>query len=351
MFKNTSIDQFLQECMERIPERDSNYQKPKVKVKIPLDQMAVPTYLTYKDLQTYHYNITHLKSIAKHYNLKQSGNKIEVLNRMYNYLCISHYVVKIQKNARRYLVRAYVKMHGPAAFHRSLCNNLTDFVSMEPVEEIDFHQFMSYKDIDDFIYGFDILSLRNLFLKSSGEVKNPYNRNIVPKHVIKNLCRIIRFGKILNIPIQLDFECKTITAEKTTESRAFTLFQTINEWTNQTSSSNWFMHLNRSHLREFIYELVVMWNYRCGLSLGTKKKICPPHGNPFHNIRIDAIVDEPEITNAQNTLLTILEQMVYNGVDNDSKTLGSMLVLGVITLVNASAASSIPWLFESFSYR
>jgi len=45
-----------------------------------------------------------------------------------------------------------------------------------------------------------------------------------------------------------------------------------------------------------------------------------------------------------------LEKFVNNGVDRDSKTLGAYYVLGALTLVNDSAASSLPWLFQSVSY-
>ena len=40
-------------------------------------------------------------------------------------------------------------------------------------------------------------------------VRNPYNRNIIPEAVIKNIKSIIRFSTILKIHIDLDYEDDT----------------------------------------------------------------------------------------------------------------------------------------------
>ena len=52
----------------------------------------------------------------------------------------------------------------------------------------------------------------------------------------------------------------------------------------------------------------------------------------------------------KKSVLTILEKFVNFGIDQDSKALGSYYVLGALTLVNESAAETLPWLFQSFSY-
>ena len=55
-------------------------------------------------------------------------------------------------------------------------NNLHLNLNMEPLEEIKFNQFLSYRDEDEVIYGFDITSLFNLFSKNGNINNNPYNR-------------------------------------------------------------------------------------------------------------------------------------------------------------------------------
>jgi hypothetical protein len=52
----------------------------------------------------------------------------------------------------------------------------------------------------------------------------------------------------------------------------------------------------------------------------------------------------------KKVILEVLEKMVNSGIDKDSKTLGAYYVLGALTLVNESASTSLPWLFQSFGY-
>jgi hypothetical protein len=59
---------------------------------------------------------------------------------------------------------------------------------------------------------------------------------------------------------------------------------------------------------------------------------------------------ESSLLNIKNVILEILETLVNSGVDRDSKSLGAYYVLGALTLVNESAATSLPWLFQSVSY-
>jgi hypothetical protein len=49
-------------------------------------------------------------------------------------------------------------------------------------------------------------------------------------------------------------------------------------------------------------------------------------------------------------ILEVLEKFVNSGIDRDSKSLGCYYVLGALTIVNPTAASSLPWLYQSFSY-
>jgi hypothetical protein len=61
-------------------------------------------------------------------------------------------------------------------------------------------------------------------------------------------------------------------------------------------------------------------------------------------------MNEHDLLNIKKIVLDVLEKFVNNGVDRDSKTLGAYYVLGALTLVNDSAATSLPWLFQSVSY-
>ena len=345
---NISIAEYLNNITSRCEEKMPIVKKT---AKVSDDKLSIPTIKTYNELIYNNYNVTQLKSFAKHYKLKITGNKEQLLSRIYSYLYFSSYIIKIQKIFRRTLVKIYKDIHGPASFNRKICTNSNDFISMEPIEEINFHQFISYKDSDGFIYGFDINSLHNLFLKSDNEIKNPYNRNIIPESIFKNIRSIIRLGKILKIKINLIFEddTKKLSNEKVIELRALRLFQAIDALGNY-SNVNWFISLNRHQLIVFIRELIDIWNYRAQLPNQTKINICPPIGNPFRSLSIQYIIVEEDLWNVKNVILEVLEKFVNSGVDKDSKALGAYYVLGALTLVNSEAATSLPWLFQSVNY-
>ena len=350
--KNKSNESLIEEYLNNIIAKcEDNIPIVKKTVKVSDDKLSIPTVKTYNDLVYNNYNVTQLKTFAKHYKLKVTGNKPQLHSRLYSFLYFSSYIIKIQKIFRGYLVGKYKKLHGPAIMDRKMCTNSDDFVTMEPVEEIKFHQFISYKDIDDFVYGFDINSLHNLFLKSGDEIKNPYNRNKMPDSVFKNIRQLIRLGRIFNININLNFEddTKHLSSEKVIELKAVTLFQNIDALGNY-SNANWFLSLNRNQLIKFIRELMDIWNYRAQLPNETKRNICPPIGDPFRNLSIQYVNAEQNLWNVKKNLLDIIDKLVNSGVDRDSKALGAYYVLGALTLVNTEAATSLPWLFQSVNY-
>lgn len=350
--KNTSNGSLMETYLNNITEKyESNMPIVKKPKKVSDETIQIPTIITYNDLVYNNYNVTQLKLFAKHYKLKISGNKSQLSSRIYSFLYFSSYIIKIQKIFRGMLVKKYKLLHGPAIINRKICTNSDDFISMEPIEEMNFHQFISYKDTDGFIYGFDVNSLHNLFIKSGGQVKNPYNRNIIPESVFKNIRSLIRLGRILDIHINLSFEddSKKVSNEKAIELRALALFQNIDSLGNY-SNANWFISLNRNQLTKFIRELIDIWNYRAQLPGQTKRNICPPVGDPFRNLSIQYINTEENLWNIKKVFLEVMEKFVNSGIDKDSKALGAYYVLGALTLVNEDAATSLPWLFQSVNY-
>lgn len=349
---NKSKEMLIEEYLNNIIAKcEANMPIVKKPQKISLDNISIPTIKTYNNLIYNNYNLTQLKEFAKHYKLKVSGTKPQMISRIYRFLYFSSHIIKIQGIFRGYLVKKYKVLHGPAAMERSLCTNSDDFVTMEPIEEIDFHQFISYKDIDGFVYGFDIISLHNLFLKSEDEIKNPYNRNIIPESVFKNIRSLIRIGRMLHIQINLTFEDDTqkVSNEKAIELRALQLFQQIDALGNY-SNANWFLSLNRNQLIHFTRELIDIWQYRAQIPMQTKRNIFPPLGDPFRNLNTQYLIVEQNIWNIRNRLLDVIHNLINSGIDKDSKTLGAYYVLAALTLVNTEAATSLPWLFQSVNY-
>jgi hypothetical protein len=169
--------------------------------------------------------------------------------------------------------------------------------------------------------------------------------------IIKNIKNIIFLSMILKIHINLHYEddAQNVSNEKAIELRTLSLFQNINALGNY-SDYQWFHSLNKQQLVKFVKELNDIWNYRAQITFETKRNVCPPNGDPFRNLSILYVYNEQDIFNIKKVILEVLEKLVNTGVDKDSKSLGAFYVLGTLTLVNESAATSLPWLYQSFSY-
>ena len=307
----------------------------------------VVKYNEYNLLLKFNYNVQQLKLFAKTYKLKITGNKQQLVSRIYSHLYLSNQIIKIQKIIRGHLIRKYNNMHGPAFKNRLLCNNNFDFLSMDKLTTIQNEQFFSFKDEDGFIYGFDILSLYNLIYKCNGIVKNPFNQQPLTSKVIENLKSLLRLSKILkiNISIEISDVTKVVSNKKSIELRTLTLFQNIDSLGNY-SNPQWFLILNKNQLIKFLRELIDIFHYRSNLTNEIKKAICPPNGNPFM-VNFNILQNVEHLDDVRKIILDILEKLVNTGVDKDYKCLGAYYVLGAITLVNNEAATSLPWLYES----
>ena len=295
------------------------------------------------------YKVPELKIIAKSYNLKISGTKSELINRIYFYLKSSIYILNIQKVFRGWLQRKCNKLHGPAYKCRNMCNNDTDFLSGDEIKNIDNNQFFSYTDSDNFTYGFDIVSLFNLIINSKNhEVKNPYNRNNIDFQVIYSFNRLIKISNALKKNIILEMETIVVSQEKSIELKVIDLFQQINLLGNY-SEYTWFLSLTKPLLVKFIRELSDIWFYRAQITIETKKAICPLH-DPFNFFNFNYILHENNLDKIRLYILHLLSKLVNSGINRDNKALGACYILGALTLVNADAAESLPWLYQSFSY-
>ena len=319
--------------------------------KITNDDLVIPTINTYDIILNHNFSVQQLKTIAKNYKLKMSGTKKELVSRIYIFLKLSSVIIKIQKLYRGNLQRKCVVLHGPAYINRSLCTNDSDFLTGDEVKDLKCSQFFSYKDVDGFIYGFDIISLYNLIIKSEGVVKNPYNRNNISNKVIQNIRSLIRISKMLKIKIDIDIQdvSSELSTQKNAELRILDLFQNINALGNY-SEPIWFSSLNKFQIIRLLRDLTDIWSYRAQLSPETKRTICPPDGNPFRNINYTYLHNEPSEEKVKQFALDILERFVNTGIDRDNKSLGAYYVLGALTLINENAAVSLPWLYQSVSY-
>lgn len=340
------IDTISNKCAQNIPIF-------KMKEKVNDDNISIPKFNEYNWIYKNNYSVSQLKTIAKNYKLKVTGNKPQLVTRLFSFLFLSHTILKVQKVFRGKLRRRYNNCHGPAAKDRRLCTNDTDFYSMDELKDLPIEQFFSFKDEDGFIYGFDLLSIYNLVYKCNGVIRNPYNRHPISSKVIDNLKLLLRLSKLFKI--QICTEIKDITLEvsckKSLELRILALFQNIDSLGNY-SDSKWFLNLNRNQLCRLIRELIDIWAYRANLSEDIKREICPPVGNPFGRLSsFSQLQHSDNLDEIRKYVLEVLEKFVNTGVNRDSKSLGAYYVLGALTLVSVEAATALPWLYQALNYN
>ena len=132
------------------------------------------------------YTIPELKLVAKKYKLFLSGSKPLIIERIEQCFKKMKFAISIQCLFRGHIVRYFRKIKGDAFNNKSICVNDTDFVTMEPLNEITYEYFFSYKDNKNFTYGFNITSLIQV-LKNKGKISNPYNREKLDNSIVNNI--------------------------------------------------------------------------------------------------------------------------------------------------------------------
>ncbi len=312
------------------------------------------------------YKLKELKEIAKINKIKISGTKKVLSERIIEHFFYLKKIVKVQSYVRRYLVKLSFLLRGPALKNRSICVNDCDFYTLEPLKNIEHNDFVSFQDENNFIYGFDLNSILKLLNKENDTILNPYNRNPLNHGLIKNiLClnnltniiykknvfsiNVFRKNekrKILNLKKEKLNKLKEKRMNATILSRIQELFMEIDILGNYTQSS-WFLDLNKNELLNLMYAMKDIW--MC-LNNEIKKRVCPYY-NPLKYamvFNIDAISENRiNLYDIIVMCLTIAENMVYTGIDNNFRQLGALYFLKSLTIVSLSARNSLPWLYET----
>jgi len=340
--------------IENSSERQTkNKIKTKTKLKrkhLDSDNFVMPEIKDYNSFKPNKYKVQELKDICKYYKLKTSGTKEKLNNNIFTFLKDSYNANIIQKAWKNYCIKKIIFLHGPASKNRKLCVNETEFFTMEPLNTISYSQFFSFKDVDNMIYGFDIMSLYNLIKTDRTKATNPYNRNPITKKIRKDLKCLILYSKItgneLNIEIEEPKE-KTGNIMQQHTMKIKSLFQEIDRLGNYTNV-DWLLNLCRGNIMRFMRELHDIWHYRAHLTEEIKNEICPPTGNPFLRLNIFNL-QHLEMPDLYYILIKVLEPLIRNGINHESRCLGSNYILCALTIVNSDAAEALPWLYYSVS--
>lgn len=304
----------------------------------------ITSYSDYHSLLNNKYTIKDLKGIMKTFSYKpKQKTKKDMLYECYHYLKHSHYIRKIIYCFRNYLVFKLNQTQGPAIFNRSLCNNSEDFLTIEPMNDIEYKYFVSYRDKHNFVYGFNIVSIATLLEKK--HINNPYTMEPFPKSFIDMIDQRKKYNKMFDY---VNEYVKPI--KQTIDNKFVSIFQKLDSLGNYTQIE-WITHLNNKQLRKFIYEIHDIWNYRSEMSSDDRKRLCPPSGNPFMNIPMHLFQNRNvhiENITLKHYIYNICDNLINNiHIDNEKQMLCAFYILTTFTLVNSRAAESLPWLYQS----
>jgi hypothetical protein len=324
-------------------------------VKKPPDKKTInfTSFNDYNKILKYKLTIKDYKEIMKSFNLKCNKRKKEdIQHYCINILYLSSKCNIIQKCWRRRLICLFNKTLGPGFYKRSESNNLEDFLTMEPINDLDYYYFFSFRDEDNFIYCFNIISLFQLIQKNFK--LNPYNRKPLNIELIDKIYNRIKLNKILG---KINNLGPVRPRVYNMEERIQNLFIKINDLGNY-SSETWFTELNTYQCCKFLYELYEIWTYRAQLTAQNRYEICPA-GNPFSSVPRHLTYqpntnNQPQpmtLRNVRNHCVNVMEKMVYSSNTQANQNLGALYILSALTLVSEDARNNLQWLYASVVYN
>jgi hypothetical protein len=324
------------------------------------------------------------------YDFTAVGTKPKLTERIKHHFEQHRCALRIQRQFRGYFVRLAMLLRGPALRNRSLCVNAQDGCSLEPLSDIPVNNFFSYKDRDNFIYGFELSSIIQMMTVSTSKCMNPFNRArmesqlpklkilirlacmtegvaypyfvVLPKPIYVPRTRLyVRSGTPpLTLMVDQSFLPEEYNVENTIHrmreirshtfvDRVTTLFMEMDQLGHYTDPS-WFSMLEGASVTRYLRYLQDFWTYRSHLSQELKLRICPLWDPFISLLRGAANLYELSEEHVRNICLSVMEDMVFTGVDVESRMLGSFQVLTCLTLVSHPARQSMFYLYESVSY-
>ena len=103
--------------------------RPRKRKTVSQEEFTILEFADFGQILEVNHNVAQLKKMCRHYKQKVSGNKSQLIYRMYNFLKYSHYVSIIQKHIRGRLRRKYFQLNGMK--YRKDCVNETDFLTLD----------------------------------------------------------------------------------------------------------------------------------------------------------------------------------------------------------------------------
>jgi hypothetical protein len=309
-----------------------------------LSKMARPL-ITKKDLygDLTKNRIVDLKNIAKHFGLRLSGTKPELIHRITHFRKEGDAATTIQRHVRGHFARSWMFLKGGAK--RGACVNDTDFYTMDPLDEIPYAEYIEYSDSTGVRYGFNVRSLYYLLSKMK-KFDNPYTREDMKPGLGERFIRLIRLTNVVfpenTIIAPEDKVVEVITNHELERRRLNGLFINIDAMGHYTSA-DWLIQLSNSELIMFVTRLYYIWVKQ---TAALRNLICPGI-SPF---QIAEAVSMREQTREENCamIVRIGELLVGSAAEEDHRNLGAMYFMTALTVVSRPARNQMPWLYDNF---
>ena len=291
------------------------------------------------------YSKNTLPNTALHLGLSGKGNKKDIIERLQEYYQkLSDFIPHenkirfLQNKVREFIQNKNLKLRGPALYQRELCNNKEDFYTFEPLDELSENNFFSYRDIDGFIYGFEV---KSFFKLVENKASNPYNRKNIPELAITNFNNLMNQEK--NKKIIMDKKEDKLSTQQIFNDRVLTIFQHIESLTSSVNL-DWFLGLNSNDLKKFYRILEDIWNYRAELNQTQKCNIVKEE--TMFPVTVHSFYKIKNINNLRDIILTEIEKLIFTADLDSDKTLACYYVLTAFCEICVEARESFPWLYQ-----
>ena len=294
-----------------------------------------------------------LKHTLKHYKLDNLGKKdilqqrlLEFYNKLHHYEKFNDEIIKIQSIFKGINTRKKMLSRGPGFLNKKLCNNDEDFFTFENKHEILDDYFFSYKDTDNFIYFYDIRSLKKL-IGNNPTPKNPYNMIPIPEYAINAMNSRIKEMNLKKIDVE--HEKPILTPQQEYNNKVLTIFQKIdllNAFAGGTDV-NWFHNLSFKEVKDYYKILEDIWNYRSELNEKQKREIVPH--NDIFKYSMAKLMNLPIKfeKKMRNLVLDEIDKLISSSPSKTHRNTGCYYVLIAFVEVSPECAGQMPWLIQA----
>ena len=198
--------------------------------------------------------------------------------------------------------------------------------------------FFSFRDVDNFVYGFEFKSFKKLI---ENKMDNPYNRNVIPQNAIKNMDKLIEIEKK-----EEDEEINFLTNKQKLMHRILKICQEIERVGVNAGGIdiNWFYELDREKIKLCYKTLEDIWNYRANLNNTQKSRIAP-----FQQMFRCSVYNYYKINSMnklRDILFTEMEKLIFTAEEDGDRAMGSYYILIAMVEVNPNCAQAMPWLIQ-----